>query len=114
MTTDSNGETSCEGLLDGTYQITELTTNEGYLLLNKPIIQTLPYKYEKGWIVNGSEAPEAGETSEVTITIANQKAFSLPSAGLKGISLYLSIGILIMLSAGVLCFITLKKSKKVN
>ena len=112
LTTDSNGETSCEGLLDGTYQITELTTNEGYLLLNKPIIQTLPYKYEKGWIVNGSEAPEAGETSEVTITIANQKAFSLPSTGLKGISLYLSIGILIMLSAGVLCFITLKKSKK--
>lgn len=113
--TGANGTIKFDNLPKGTYLITEVEAPSGYIKLNKPFKITLPHEYKAGDKVDGEIAVVAGEKADITIKVLNPKAAILPIAGLKGIQLYLLIGIFTMLlSAGVCTVVNLRKSKKTN
>lgn len=111
----SNGVLKFDNLPKGTYLITEVEAPSGYIKLNKSFKITLPHEYNEGDKVDGEIAVVAGEKLDITIKVLNPKAATLPLSGLKGIQLYLLIGVLTMLlSAGVYTVVKVRKSKKIS
>ncbi len=103
---DNAGKCSFENLSEGSYRLTELKTVDGYNLLAAPIEFTL----QKGEcrinntvqekMVTGT--PASGYT--VSLTINNRKGFTLPHTGADAPSLWLLIG-LPLLVAGLLVLV---------
>ena len=99
------GKCSFEKLPAGSYRLTELKTVDGYNLLAAPIEFTLQngecrINGEKQNIVEGDAA--SGYT--VSLTINNRKGFTLPHTGADAPSLWLLIG-LPLLVAGLLVLV---------
>lgn len=100
------GKCSFENLSEGSYRLTELKTVDGYNLLAAPIEFTL----QKGECrINGTVqenmvtgTPASGYT--VSLTINNRKGFTLPHTGADAPSLWLLIG-LPLLVAGLLVLV---------
>ena len=100
------GKCSFTNLSEGSYRLTELKTVDGYNLLAAPIEFTL----QKGKCrINGTEQekmvtgnPASGYT--VSLTINNRKGFTLPHTGADAPSLWLLIG-LPLLVAGLLVLV---------
>lgn len=117
-TTGTNGELIFNNIITGTeetpitYYLKEVKTKAGYVLLKEPIKITLPYKYNKGDIVNGNKVTENGVTWNITYTIINDKAFDLPASGNKGIFKFVVIGITAVLVGGYLLTARKKSRKK--
>lgn len=117
-TTGTNGELIFNNIITGTeekpitYYLKEVKTKAGYVLLKEPIKITLPYKYNKGDIVNGNKVTENGVTWNLTYTIINDKAFDLPASGNKGIFKFIVIGITAVLVGGYLLTARKKSRKK--
>lgn len=117
-TTGENGELVFDNIIAGTeespitYYLKEVKTKAGYVLLKEPIKITLPYKYNKGDIVNGNKVTESGVTWNLTYTIINDKAFDLPASGNKGIFKFIVIGITAVLVGGYLLTARKKSRKK--
>lgn len=117
-TTGTNGELIFNNIITGTeetpitYYLKEVKTKAGYVLLKEPIKITLPYKYNKGDIVNGNKVTENGVTWNITYTIINDKAFDLPASGNKGIFKFIVIGITAVLVGGYLLTARKKSRKK--
>lgn len=117
-TTGENGELVFNNIKAGTeetpitYYLKEVKTKAGYVLLKEPIKITLPYKYNKGDIVNGNKVTENGVTWNLTYTIINDKAFDLPASGNKGIFKFIVIGITAVLVGGYLLTARKKSRKK--
>lgn len=117
-TTGTNGELIFNNIITGTeetpitYYLKEVKTKAGYVLLKEPIKITLPYKYNKGDIVNGNKVTESGVTWNLTYTIINDKAFDLPASGNKGIFKFIVIGITAVLVGGYLLTARKKSRKK--
>ena len=104
-TTEGAGKYSFENLSEGSYRLTELKTVDGYNLLAAPIEFTLQkdecrINGEKQNIVEGN--PASGYT--VSLTINNRKGFTLPHTGADAPSLWLLIG-LPLLVAGLLVLV---------
>ena len=102
---DNAGKCSFENLSEGSYRLTELKTVDGYNLLAAPIEFTLQngeclINGEKQNIVDGDAA--SGYT--VNLTINNRKGFTLPHTGADAPSLWLLIG-LPLLVAGLLVLV---------
>ena len=103
---DNAGKCSFTNLSEGSYRLTELKTVDGYNLLAAPIEFTL----QKGKCrINGTEqekmvtgTPASGYT--VSLTINNRKGFTLPHTGADAPSLWLLIG-LPLLVAGLLVLV---------
>ena len=103
---DNAGKYSFENLSEGSYRLTELKTVDGYNLLAAPIEFTLQKDecrinntvQEK--MVTGN--PASGYT--VSLTINNRKGFTLPHTGADAPSLWLLIG-LPLLVAGLLVLV---------
>ena len=103
---DNAGKYSFENLSEGSYRLTELKTVDGYNLLAAPIEFTL----QKGECqINGTKqenmvtgTPASGYT--VSLTINNRKGFTLPHTGADAPSLWLLIG-LPLLVAGLLVLV---------
>ena len=100
---DNAGKYSFENLSEGSYRLTELKTVDGYNLLAAPIEFTLQSGKCR---INGTEqekivtgTPASGYT--VSLTINNRKGFTLPHTGADAPSLWLLIG-LPLLVAGLL------------
>ena len=116
--TGKNGELVFNNIKAGTeetpitYYLKEVKTKAGYVLLKEPIKITLPYKYNKGDIVNGNKVTESGVTWNLTYTIINDKAFDLPASGNKGIFKFIVIGITAVLVGGYLLTARKKSRKK--
>lgn len=116
--TGKNGELVFNNIKAGTeetpitYYLKEVKTKAGYVLLKEPIKITLPYKYNKGDIVNGNKVTENGVTWNLTYTIINDKAFDLPASGNKGIFKFIVIGITAVLVGGYLLTARKKSRKK--
>ena len=116
--TGDNGELVFNNIKAGTeekpitYYLKEVKTKAGYVLLKEPIKITLPYKYNKGDIVNGNKVTENGVTWNLTYTIINDKAFDLPASGNKGIFKFIVIGITAVLVGGYLLTARKKSRKK--
>ena len=100
------GKCSFKNLSEGSYRLTELKTVDGYNLLAAPIEFTL----QKGkCLINNTEqekmvtgTPAKGYT--VSLTINNRKGFTLPHTGADAPSLWLLIG-LPLLVAGLLVLV---------
>ena len=102
---DNAGKYSFENLSEGSYRLTELKTVDGYNLLAAPIEFTLQsgecrINGETQNIVKGN--PASGYT--VSLTINNRKGFTLPHTGADAPSLWLLIG-LPLLVAGLLVLV---------
>ena len=102
---DNAGKCSFTNLSEGSYRLTELKTVDGYNLLAAPIEFTL----QKGkCLINGATQnivkgnPAEGYT--VNLTINNRKGFTLPHTGADAPSLWLLIG-LPLLVAGLLVLV---------
>lgn len=100
------GKYSFTKLSEGSYRLTELKTVDGYNLLAAPIEFTL----QKGKCrINGTEQEKmvTGNPAEgytVSLTINNRKGFTLPHTGADAPSLWLLIG-LPLLVAGLLVLV---------
>ena len=100
------GKYSFENLSEGSYRLTELKTVDGYNLLAAPIEFTL----QKGECrINGTEQEKmvTGNPAEgytVNLIINNRKGFTLPHTGADAPSLWLLIG-LPLLVAGLLVLV---------
>ena len=104
-TTEGAGKCSFTNLSEGSYRLTELKTVDGYNLLAAPIEFTLQkdecrINGETQNIVEGT--PASGYT--VSLTINNRKGFTLPHTGADAPSLWLLIG-LPLLVAGLLVLV---------
>ena len=102
---DNAGKCSFKNLSEGSYRLTELKTVDGYNLLAAPIEFTLQngkclINGETQNIVEGT--PASGYT--VSLTINNRKGFTLPHTGADAPSLWLLIG-LPLLVAGLLVLV---------
>ena len=102
---DNAGKYSFENLSEGSYRLTELKTVDGYNLLAAPIEFTLQngkclISGTKQDVVTGD--PASGYT--VSLTINNRKGFTLPHTGADAPSLWLLIG-LPLLVAGLLVLV---------
>ena len=102
---DNAGKCSFTKLSEGSYRLTELKTVDGYNLLAAPIEFTLQsgecrINGETQNIVEGT--PAKGYT--VSLTINNRKGFTLPHTGADAPSLWLLIG-LPLLVAGLLVLV---------
>lgn len=103
---DNAGKCSFENLSEGSYRLTELKTVDGYNLLAAPIEFTLQ---KNECLINGTKQdgmvtgnPAEGYT--VSLTINNRKGFTLPHTGADAPSLWLLIG-LPLLVAGLLVLV---------
>lgn len=103
---DNAGKCSFTNLSEGSYRLTELKTVDGYNLLAAPIEFTLQNdkclinSMPQGGMVTGN--PASGYT--VSLTINNRKGFTLPHTGADAPSLWLLIG-LPLLVAGLLVLV---------
>ena len=102
---DDAGKYSFTNLSAGSYRLTELKTVDGYNLLAAPIEFTLQdgkclINGEKQNIVKG----DAASGYKVSLTINNRKGFTLPHTGADAPSLWLLIG-LPLLVAGLLVLV---------
>ena len=103
---DAAGKCSFTNLSEGSYRLTELKTVDGYNLLAAPIEFTLQKgkclinSMPQGGMVTGN--PASGYT--VSLTINNRKGFTLPHTGADAPSLWLLIG-LPLLVAGLLVLV---------
>ena len=100
------GKCSFKKLSEGSYRLTELKTVDGYNLLAAPIEFTLQ---KNECLINGTKQdgmvtgnPASGYT--VSLTINNRKGFTLPHTGADAPSLWLLIG-LPLLVAGLLVLV---------
>ena len=103
---DNAGKCSFTNLSEGSYRLTELKTVDGYNLLAAPIEFTLQ---KNECLINGTKQdgmvtgnPAEGYT--VSLTINNRKGFTLPHTGADAPSLWLLIG-LPLLVAGLLVLV---------
>ena len=102
---DNAGKCSFANLSEGSYRLTELKTVDGYNLLAAPIEFTLQ---NDQCLINGAAQnivkgnPASGYT--VSLTINNRKGFTLPHTGADAPSLWLLIG-LPLLVAGLLVLV---------
>ena len=111
----TDGVVKFENLKVGTYLIEEVQAPSGYIKLGKSFIIKVPCEYTAGTIVDGVEALKDGTKTDIKLTVYNPKGAILPISGLKGIQLYLLIGVLTMLlSAGVYTVVKVRKSKKIS
>ena len=99
------GKYSFKKLSEGSYRLTELKTVDGYNLLAAPIEFTL----QKGeCLINGAAqnivTGDAASGYKVSLTINNRKGFTLPHTGADAPSLWLLIG-LPLLVAGLLVLV---------
>lgn len=108
----NNGVIKFDNLPNGTYLITEVEAPSGYIKLDKPFKITIPYEYKAGDIVDGKVALTGGEKADITLKVLNPKGVALPRAGLKGISLYLAIGTILVMISGAFVLYKLNKDKK--
>lgn len=102
---DNAGKCSFKKLSEGSYRLTELKTVDGYNLLAAPIEFTLQ---DGKCQINGMDQDivngDAASGYTVSLTINNRKGFTLPHTGADAPSLWLLIG-LPLLVAGLLVLV---------
>ncbi len=122
-TVDANGQLVLEGLAEGEYQIKELVAPTGYHLLAEPITVTItctePTEVVDGteecvWSVeianpNDENVTPAVEDGIITLAITNQAGNELPFTGGMGTTLFVVIGLALMVGAAVAVILINKK-----
>ena len=127
VTTITGGKLYIRGLEPGTYKLTEVKTNTGYVLLKAPVIVRIDQTNKNDGTADGYV--KSGESTEtkvnmtkdtinsdsqvalVPLTVVNNKGFDLPQTGAAGTALFAIVGIVLAAVAGGLLFF-LKRSPK--
>lgn len=103
--TSSNGGILFDNVLPyGTYYLKETMAPEGYVVLSSDIIIEVS---QTGVSVSGSPAVEVSksDTDDIyMISVTNNKVYSLPSTGGRGIYWYLIGGMLLMMAASLILY----------
>jgi fimbrial isopeptide formation D2 family protein/LPXTG-motif cell wall-anchored protein len=89
VTTDENGAASFDGLEDGTYELIEIISPEGYNLVTTPTEVTIA----------GSDSDDTKLT--VTSQVKNNSGSVLPSTGGIGTTIFYVLGAILVIGAGV-------------
>lgn len=119
VTTGDDGKIYIRGLKPGTYKLTEIKTNNGYVLLKNPVVIVITQTSAETGAATatvGSKddvtmtADNGSATAIVPLTVVNSKGFDLPVTGGRGIALFTIAGIAIVVAAGTLLFMR-KRSK---
>lgn len=96
LVTDENGAIDVKGLDAGSYILTETATLAGYNLLTDTITVTIAENGTVTYKLTSSNADAAA-----TITVENNTGSVLPTTGGMGTTLLYTVGILLVLGAGV-------------
>ena len=128
MTTITDGKLFIRGLEPGTYKLTEVKTNTGYVLLKDPVIVRIERANAndgtaKGYVKSGDGAEtevsmtddtinDGSQVALVPLTVVNNKGFDLPQTGAAGTALFAVAGMAIAAVAGGLLFFLRRSSKK--
>ena len=96
----------------GSYQLTEVKTAEGYNLLSKPI--QIKFTTNGDCLIDGvkdtTNVTSSGNTCTMTLTVLNRKSFELPHTGADAPSLWLLIGLPVLVA--VLLVLVFRYNKK--
>ncbi|MDY4544023.1 MAG: SpaA isopeptide-forming pilin-related protein [Bacilli bacterium] len=122
ITTSDQGIATFNELDPGFYQIEETEAPEGYVKLNSSFIIELSKNGDSLRVIGDKNDGKVIDSSSndnkpmsIKLNVLNPKGVALPLSGLKGIQLYLLIGVLTMLlSAGVYTVVKVRKSKKIS
>lgn len=93
-------------LKNGTYRITETKAKEGYNLLKSPIIVTI----DRDGVCTVDGENVTIESDTLQMTVSNKKKFQLPFTGGYGRTVFMVVGICLLLAAAVVYI--LKKNNK--
>ncbi len=124
LTTDSQGLIAIEGLDEGTYTITELETNDGFVMID-PFDVTISAGMEEdpaslyalsSYVVTSTDTDNVSVTvesdlSNATLEITNIPTSSLPSTGGMGRKIFYIVGGVLILLA-LVCVATRKVRKR--
>ncbi len=112
VTTDENGSASFNGIAAGTYYLEETAAPEGYNPLSKDtnIEITISENEEHAATIDG-KSTQLSQTLSATAQIANSTGTVLPETGNKGTMIFIIIGGIAVLAAGII-LITNKRMKK--
>lgn len=110
-----------KGVEDDTYSMTEIATDDGYVLLTEPIevefsyaIMRAPSNMRVHATVNDTSVSAIADNGSlvaiIPLTVVNTKGFDLPQTGDNGVWMYGAVGIALM--AGALIAIIVATGKK--
>ena len=124
ITTNDQGKISIRGLAPGTYKLTEIKTNSGYVLLKDPVVIKIEQTDSttgaaKAYVNNSSTettmTPDnlntGSNTAKVEVTVVNNKGFDLPQTGAAGTAIFAIAGIVLVAVAGALLIFRRKTQK---
>ena len=111
-----------KGVENDTYSITEIATDDGYVLLTEPIevefsyaIMRAPSNMRVHATVNGTGvtaiADNGSAVAIIPLTVVNTKGFDLPQTGDNGVWMYGAAGIALMAGALVAIIVASRKKK---
>ncbi len=114
ITTDENGKAAFEGIAAGTYQIEETEAPEGYnpLPADVSIIITISEDGAATATVNGVASNPSADSLSVASGIANSTGTVLPETGSIGTAVFVVLGSLAVIGAGLFLVTNKRMSKE--
>ena len=109
VTTDANGAARFNGLQTGTYKLEETAAPTGYNQLTKDI--TIVLKKDGSATIDGA-ASAPGTDHSLTAGVANSTGTMLPETGGTGTAIFVALGALAVICAGVFLVTNKRMSKE--
>lgn len=109
VTTDANGAARFNGLQTGTYKLEETAAPTGYNQLTKDI--TIVLKKDGSATIDGT-ASAPGTDHSLTAGVANSTGTMLPETGGTGTAIFVTLGALAVICAGVFLVTNKRMSKE--
>ena len=109
VTTDANGAARFNGLQTGTYKLEETAAPTGYNQLTKDI--TIVLKKDGSATIDGT-ASAPGTDHSLTAGVANSTGTMLPETGGTGTAIFVALGALAVICAGVFLVTNKRMSKE--
>lgn len=110
----NQGKCSFTSLTPGSYRLTETKTAEGYTLLSEPIEFTLTAdgQCRRDGAAFGTVTPDTSGVYNIALTIYNRKGFTLPHTGADAPSLWLLIGLPVLVAVLLVLVFRYKRGGK--
>lgn len=105
---NSTGNMILKGLDAGEYVLTEEKAPDGYVKLQNPVTVKIEDKNMNGKVEYDNKELEEGY---ISLTVENDKGFTLPATGGMGSTIFCIAGIAMMCTGGVLIAAYLRKKK---
>ena len=115
-TTGPDGKADFSGIKAGNYTLTELEAPDGYNLLDNPIDFTITWSPENGFNVSNNQSGIVKLDADGTfsLTIENNSGSILPHTGGIGTTLFMILGAILFIGAGVVLVSVVVSRKREN